>query len=169
MKYLFFFALFSLASSNLFCQTDNALMDTMDSDYLHSSELVRTEPESIATIYDNETLYQRKVISYTKMKKAGITLLVTGGASVLVGSIMTASADWESYSSSNSAGVTTNDPLGGAGMLVLGIGIPVTVVGIIFTAIGAKKVKYYGGKLDNLSLNISTSNEHCGLILTYKF
>lgn len=82
---------------------------------------------------------------------------------------MTASADRESYSSSNSAGVTTNDPLGGAGMLVLGIGIPVTVVGIIFTAIGAKKVKFYGGKLDNLSLNISTSNEQCGLILTYKF
>lgn len=76
MKFLFFFALIGFASSNLFCQTDNALIDSTDSDYLRSPDLLKSETAGIATFDDKKALYQRKVSSYTKMKRLALLCLL---------------------------------------------------------------------------------------------
>ena len=169
MRILFLFVLINLAFLNLFGQTDSIEIDTSKNEVAEYSEPQNFITEDSAKFDYKEALYQRKVESYTKMKKTGIVMGVSGSGMILLGSIMASAADWEQYSTSTSSGATTNDPVGIAGVFLIVVGVPLAVTGIVLGAVGSKKQKYYSGMLENLSLNISTSPQQTGLTLTYRF
>ena len=90
---------------------------------------------------------QKKVQSFSGLRTAGFVMLGTGATSIITGIILASTADWHSYSTPGSAGMTTEDPAGGAGLLLTGLGIPVTVAGIVLSAIGSKKLREYKRRL----------------------
>jgi hypothetical protein len=102
------------------------------------------------SINQQKLLYQNKVISFTKMKHAGIAMTF-GGAIVTVAGIAVMS----------NSGYDPNYPTSEAydkflsGYLITILGVAATGGGITFWAIGDSKTKKYKQKLNSVSLNIN--------------
>lgn len=117
-----------------------------------------------------ESLYASKVTSYTKMKKIGSGLGVAGGALTIVGVGLVSSADWETATNSyGNSTTTTADAEGVAGVVMITIGIPLLVTGIVLNRVGNRKVKSYQEKLNRISFNMDYTPHKKGFALVYKF
>lgn len=84
-----------------------------------------------------------KAAKYKGLQTAGFVLLGLGGVSLISGIALMSTAHWESYSTGTSTGMTTQDAQGGAGIIMLALGVPMTVAGIVLTAIGTSKYREY--------------------------
>ncbi len=115
-------------------------------------------------------LYESKITSYSKMKKAGSGLAVGGGALAVVGVGLISSATWETTTNSNGySSTTTADAEGVAGVVMLTVGIPLMITGIVLNRVGNKKVKSYQERLSRVSFNMGYTPNNKGFALVYKF
>lgn len=115
-------------------------------------------------------LYESKIENYSKMKRIGTNLGVGGGALVVIGVGLMSSAQWET--GTNGYGystATTPDAEGVAGVVMLTVGIPMMVTGIVLNRVGNRKVKDYQERLNRLSFNMDYTPNKKGFILVYKF
>ena len=109
-----------------------------------------------------------KVIKYQNLKITGLTLLGLGVTSTVVGISLMSSAHWESYSTPTGTSMTTQDSQGGAGIIMLALGIPVTITGTILATIGTRKHREYKSRLNVFSYYNPKSKKIAGA-LTYAF
>jgi hypothetical protein len=109
-----------------------------------------------------------KVIKFQHLKITGFTLLGLGVTSSIIGISLMSSADWESYSTATGAGMTTQDPQGGTGIIMLGLGIPITIAGTVLATIGTRKHREYVSRLNVYSFYNPTSRK-IAASLTYGF
>jgi len=115
-------------------------------------------------------LYERKIVSYTKMKRAGWITAAAGTGVTLIGIALMNSAEWET--TTNSYGqpqTTTSDPQGVVGVLGVAFGIPAAVAGVVIGIIGAKKQNEYMGKLERLDMSFYQQNDYNTVKLVYRF
>lgn len=115
-------------------------------------------------------LYESKIMSYSKMKRAGSGLAVGGGALAVVGIGLISSSTWETTTNSNGySTTTTEDAEGIAGVVMLTVGIPLMVTGIVLNRVGNRKVKSYQERLSRISFNMNYTPNKKGFALVYKF
>jgi hypothetical protein len=118
-----------------------------------------------------KSLYQKKVISFTKMKRTGVGLTI-GGALLTVGGIaMMVSSDYNAYDSNMYDYSATSDD--GAGEWILGyvttcVGVGATTGGIVLWSMGGSRVRSYQKKLNSLSLNLNPG-QYQMFSLAYRF
>ena len=116
-------------------------------------------------------LYQSKIATYTKMKRAGGILTGVGVGLTVVGISVLSNLDY--YNTTNSYGQPTSKPsdpgkfawgvasvVGGIGMM--GAGIPLSIIGSI-------KTKKYSKKLQNVSLKMNLVPNRHSVTLAYRF
>lgn len=127
---------------------------------------------SQAQVLDQKkAIYQKKVISFTKMKRSGVGLTI-GGAILTVGGIalmadgakQTNNYDpYDSYS-------TYDDPTSKfmVGYITTCIGVGAVAGGIVLWSIGGSKARGYQKKLNSLSLNLNPG-KHQLFSLAYRF
>lgn len=113
--------------------------------------------------YSKEEI-KRKVQAFTGVKNTGLTLLGVGAVSTVLGIVFVSNAKWDSYSTETSAGVTTKDPKGGAGIICLAAGIPVSITGIILAALGKRKQSEYKYRLETFG---SLNDFHTNLVVDF--
>jgi hypothetical protein len=119
---------------------------------------------------DRRELYERKIVTYTKMKKTGWTVAAVGTGATIIGIIMISNAEWETTTNSyGQTQTTTSDPEGVVGILGVSLGIPAAVAGAVFGIIGAKKQNQYMGKLERLDIGYRKYNDYNSIRLTYRF
>ena len=111
-----------------------------------------------------KTLYQNKVIKFTKMKKTGMGLTFGGIALSVAGVIVMNNSDFF-----DSVYPTDEQYTEWAlGYLVCAVGIGATAGGITLWSIGGSKVRKYNQKLDSFSLNLNPSPRQF-ISLAYRF
>lgn len=111
-----------------------------------------------------KSLYEYKVIRFTKMKHTGVGLTIGGAILSVAGVAMIVNSG---YLESNS---TSDD---GAGLYLLGylstsLGVGMTAGGIVLWTIGGRKTKEYNQKLNSFSLNLNPAS-HQLVSLSYRF
>lgn len=119
--------------------------------------------------YSKEELTARRN-KFQNMKTTGWTLAGIGAAMVVGGGILMANGKWEQVEGMD--GQTRNEAQDGAaigGTILLMGGIPMTVGGIIFGAIGSKKVRQYDDLLESASLGFEMGRDRRALRLSYSF
>ncbi|MES2731956.1 MAG: hypothetical protein V4714_09410 [Bacteroidota bacterium] len=119
----------------------------------------------------SEALYLRKIESYRKLRNTGVTLGVIGAVVTVAGIVTIATTKW--VPTNNRVGSTTSQPENidrfFGGVLATVLGIPITTTGAILGGIGARKMKQYNKKLENLSLDFNYTPNQQGFALTYRF
>ena len=117
--------------------------------------------------------YAYKISKYTRMKKTGIGLGVSGGALAVIGLFLVSNADWEQVDNNTSTSVgtsyNTTSASGMVGVLCIIGGVATSTVGIILGSRGSKYVKKYQEKLKHVSLNLIYNSERRGFALRYRF
>lgn len=119
--------------------------------------------------YNQKALFEQKVEHYSKMKHNGITMGAIGSAATAVGVIFLSTTDWEKETTPTGTNYHTDDASGGVGIVLVAVGVPLAITGIILGAIGNKKEKEYKAKLDKLSFKFKSTHEMTGLSLVYNF
>ncbi len=135
---------------------------------------------SFAQLQDVEvrkTMYERKVVSFKRMKSTGVGLTIGGAILTVVGTALLANSDYLSSSYDDDYGYgygndyeSSND---GAGQFILGYvsvvaGVTSTAGGIVLWSIGSRKTKQYQQKLDMISFNVNPSTQQM-VSLSYRF
>ena len=101
-------------------------------------------------------LYERKIISFAKMKQTGIGLTF-GGALLSIGGIAVMANSNLGTGYIDSYGNSRETERWMLGYLALCLGVPTTAGGIVFWSIGGSKMKKYQEKLNSVSLNLNPS------------
>jgi len=114
-------------------------------------------------------LCTQKIEQYTKLKKTGTILGITGGVLTMAGIVAVKNADWETETYDNETNVHTKDGSGILGVGAMVIGIPMTITGIVLGSVGSKKIKQYKGRLKDAALYIGPAQQNMGIQLTLKF
>lgn len=118
-----------------------------------------------------KAIYQKKVISFSKMKRTGVGLTI-GGAILTVGGIalMVDGAKQANHYDSYNSYSTSDDPTGEfvLGYLATCIGVGATSGGIVLWSIGGSKARSYQKKLNSVSLNLNPG-KHQMFSLAYRF
>jgi len=96
-------------------------------------------------------IVEGKVLKFKNLRTTGFVMLGCGGTLIVSGIVCMSNAEWESYSTYGGGGVTTKDPIGGTGIIMTAVGVPLTVVGIVLSSIGSKKYKEYKSRLQMFS------------------
>lgn len=109
-----------------------------------------------------------KVAKFKNLQITGLTLLGLGVTSTIVGISLMSSADWESNSTPTGTSMTTHDSKGGVGIVMLGLGIPITIAGTILSTIGTKKHREYKSRLNVFSY-YNPNTKKIAASLTYGF
>lgn len=115
-----------------------------------------------------KSLYQKKVISFTKMKRTGVGLTI-GGAILTIGGIAMMVDGANNYVESDY--YSSSDDLPAKfylGYLTTIVGGTATTGGIVLWAIGGSRVRSYQKKLNSLSLNLNPG-KHQIFSLAYRF
>lgn len=112
---------------------------------------------------------ESQLYKYTRKKKKGAVKLAIGIPCLVGGVACLAASDWETHSGYGSVNVTTNDPQGGVGFLLVFTGIPFTIIGAIQRGKGIRKVIEFNWKLNNMSLYPVKTKEYTGLCMNFKF
>jgi hypothetical protein len=127
---------------------------------------------SQAQVLDQKkSLYQKKVISFAKMKRAGVGLTI-GGAILTVGGIvlMADGAKQANHYDSYNSYSTSDDPTGEfiVGYLTTCIGVGAITGGIVLWTISGSRARNYQKKLNSISLNLNPG-KHQLFSLAYRF
>lgn len=109
-----------------------------------------------------------KMHKFKNMRTTGLVMLGGAGTLIVSGIVCMSNADWESYSTYNGGGVTTNDASGAVGIMLTIAGVPITVAGIVLTSIGNKKYKEYKTRL-RLFSGYNPLNHEISAGLSYRF
>ena len=114
------------------------------------------------------SLYQKKVISFTKMKRTGIYLTFGGVVLSVAGIAMMVNSGYDPYYDPY---YPTSDE--GAGLYLFGYfnaiaGVTATAGGITLWTIGGSKVKKYNQKLNSVYLNLNPAPRKI-VSFTYRF
>jgi hypothetical protein len=117
--------------------------------------------------YSCDELYQ-KVIGFTNMRNAGFALLGGGVALGVIGGWMISSANGVAYYQ-NTNGEESGSLAGGLGGCLLGIGIPLVIVGAILTPIGFRKIREYNCRLQNQHCKFSFNLNCNSVCIQYSF
>lgn len=136
---------------------------------------------SFAQLQDVEvrkTMYERKVVSFKRMKSTGVGLTIGGAVLTVVGTALMATSDLSSdYDNEYDNGYrygydyeNSNDEVGQfvLGMLSVVAGVATTAGGIVLWSIGSRKTKQYQQKLDMISFNVNPSTQQM-VSLSYRF
>jgi hypothetical protein len=117
----------------------------------------------------DQLLYEQKAVKYTKMKKTGTFLTVTGGILTTVGFVILANSSIHTYEDGygNVETTTEGNPALGAVTLLLGTGG--LGAGIPLWVVGSKNQRKYETRAKGLSFKIKAAPKHTGLALTYRF
>lgn len=117
--------------------------------------------------------YQSKIEGYTKMKNTGSTLTILGAATTIAGTILfvnginkMSSDEYDPYGSDPN---TEGDAEFVLGFILIDVGLPCFITGIVLNSVGARKSKEYNQKLNNLSLGFKYRSENKGVTLVYRF
>jgi hypothetical protein len=132
------------------------------------TEVVEVENASEADEYSCPEL-EGKVASYTKMRTAGIALLVMGGIFIGAGGAMVASANGVTYYSYNSAYGESGNLTGGLGASIMALGIPCTIAGAVLTAVGVKKLREYRFKIRENKCSLQAEFGLNAIVLNFLF
>lgn len=119
---------------------------------------------------DNRALYERKIVTYTKMKKTGWTVAAVGTGVTILGVILINSADWETTTNMyGQSQTTTDDPAGVLGIVGVTIGIPSAIAGVVIGIIGGSKQNEYMHKLERLDMSFQKQSDINMFRLAYRF
>ena len=123
---------------------------------------------------DTKEFYKSKITKFTKMKKTGTVLAISGGVLTVAGIVMASNANWREQDNSNnyysnSNQTYTTDADGVFGVLFIMAGVSMCTTGIILHTIGSKNIKRYTAKLNAVSINTIYRPQVKGLTLTYHF
>lgn len=111
---------------------------------------------------------QGKIEKFRNIRTAGFVMLGMGVTAIGTGIALASTADWESHSTPTGVSTTTNDPSGGAGIICIAVGIPVTVAGIVLSSIGSKKYREYKYRINFFSsYNPNKKNIHAGIACNF--
>lgn len=126
---------------------------------------VFVSPIALKAQDQQKSLYQKKVISYTKMKRIGVGLTIGGLVLSVAGVALMADGANKTYSYD-----IYED---GSGEFLLGylttcVGVGATSGGIALWAIGGSKKNKYTQKMNSLSLNLNP-NHYQVFSLAYRF
>jgi len=113
-------------------------------------------------------IVEQKVQKFKNLRTTGFVMLGSGGTLIVSGIACISSADWESYSTVGGGGMTTNDPVGGVGIIMTAVGVPLTVAGIVLSSIGSKKYKEYRSRLQLFS-GYNPHNNEFRTGISYRF
>src|SRR5512133_1966844 len=119
---------------------------------------------------DEQSLYQHKIKIYSRMQAAGWTMTGIGGGLMVAGTVILASMPPEYWNPNEDYYELENldDELRALGGYVcLGLGVGMLTGGIIMGSIGTRKVNFYRGKLDNLSITPVITPNVQGFSLVY--
>ncbi len=114
-------------------------------------------------------LYQSKIESYTKLKKAGNTIGIVGGGLTLMGVALATSANWETTTDEYGFQTINTNSSGAIGVLSLCFGVPLAITGIILNSNGKRKVAEYTKKLENIDVGYYEQGLQKGLTLAIRF
>jgi hypothetical protein len=115
-----------------------------------------------------KNVVEAKIQKFKSIRTSGFVMLGCGGTLLVSGIICISSAEWESYSTYGGGGVTTKDPIGGTGIILTAVAVPLTVAGIVLSSIGSKKYKEYKTRLQLFSGYNPLNNEYRAGI-SYRF
>lgn len=121
-----------------------------------------------ARVYDRPYL-ESKVVKFSKMRNGGFTMAGIGAVSLISGIILASNGEWEK--DRNMGGgerYNAQDPSAAFGVLFIGLGIPLTVGGIVLGSIGSNKVGKYEAMLQGMSLDLHLGKTQ-GARLAYRF
>jgi hypothetical protein len=85
------------------------------------------------------------------------------------GIVLMSTAEWDSYSTGTSSGIRTEDPQGGAGLVMLVVGIPMSATGTVLGVVGSKKTREYRRCLQVVAVNARADRHRYGLAVTCVF
>ena len=119
-----------------------------------------------------KSLYQNKVISFTKMKRTGVGITIGGTilTAVGIGLMVDAVNKSNNYGTTNYYSTDSNDRVDEAliGYVGFFVGVAATGTGIALWAIGGSRAKNYQKKMNLVSLNLNSAN-HQIFSLAYHF
>lgn len=119
---------------------------------------------------DKSAFLQAKVQKFSKMKNTGVILLSAGGVSIVGGIVMMSNADWTKTSDgSGDVNYTSKDPKALIGILLTGAGVGLMGAGIPLTIIGNKKSTLYKKQLNELTILPYYDSHHAGIYLSFRF
>ncbi len=111
---------------------------------------------------------QGKIEKFKNLRTTGFAMLGIGAATIGTGIALISTADWESHSTPTGVSTTTDDPNGGAGIICLAVGIPVTVAGIVLSSIGNRKYREYKYRINFFSsCNPNKKYIHAGIAYNF--
>jgi len=107
--------------------------------------------------------YEDKIYSYQIMEKAGTHLAIAGG-------LITAAGVFVLSNTSSGPDVNnSNDSKKLLGVLLVGKGIPVTILGLVFRTVGINAQRKYERKIDRLSIGLLPTPKAGAITLTFRF
>ena len=115
-----------------------------------TASLVHGQPE--CTEYPQKIIKQ-KYESFTTLKITGFSLLGIAGAAAVAGVVMMSTSKWNDNSTGTSVGMSTQDPQGGAGLIMVAVAVPVGVLGTVLGFIGKSKSLQYKSCLEDFSFD----------------
>jgi hypothetical protein len=116
--------------------------------------------------YDRDYL-EARLGKFKSMRKTGFVMAGVGGAALLGGIILASNGEWETQSTPTGTQTNAQDGAAVGGLLLIAVGIPVTIAGIIVGSIGNKKVHRYQTLLESVGLDLRPG--HTGARLSYRF
>jgi hypothetical protein len=115
-------------------------------------------------------LNELKLEKYTKMKKNGITLLISGGVCTIGGIVLLSNVDWEETSDGyGNTSYHSDDSNAGLGMLLTLAGVALTTTGTVLALVGDHSKKKYQNRLNSVSIKPVFRHNQSGFLLTYRF
>jgi len=117
--------------------------------------------QSIAQENQDIQFYQKKLQKYQNMQTGGILLSAIGSIVFVLGARQMADTNQLIEDGSNDK-ITSSEIVTGAGAVMLGIGIPLAII-------GSNQEKKYKRTIQTLSVGVSTSCQCKGIALTFKF
>ena len=131
-----------------------------------------TAGTNVSVKMDNENYtandLQSKMQKFKKMKTNGFIMAGIGAGLVIFGIIGMANADWQTNKSAGNVQVTTQDAIGGVGIVSMGFGVPCTVAGLVLGGIGSKKELEYKTRYENFSLHYRGYDRKISALVTFQ-
>jgi hypothetical protein len=118
--------------------------------------------------YDRPYL-EGRLAKFKSMRSGGFTMAGIGGAALLGGIVLASNGKYETVDTGTGTQANAKDGAAVGGILLIAVGVPLTVAGVILGSLGNRKVGQYQRRLEGLSLNLDLGHGHQGARLAYTF